>query len=48
MREKLLGFGVIEIFVLLRRAAPSPQKHLFRDNLMAALALFDHIAASEE
>ena len=39
---------MVEILAVLWRATPSPQEHLLGDDLVAALALLDHIAAAEE
>ena len=39
---------MIEKFLLLWRAAPTPEQHLLGDDLVAALALLDDVAAAEE
>ena len=39
---------VVEVFAVVGRAAPAPEEHLLGDDLMAARALLDDVAAPEE
>ena len=39
---------MVKELAVCRRATPTPEQHLLRDDLMATLGLFDDVAAAKE